>query len=144
MPSRADFHSSSEGVDLPGQSGDSRRIQRSRLTVHSSYFAGPSVDDPDHYSFSQHVGTPRTRIPPVQTCSDRDYASECSGLANRRGSPSRRAISGLFEVADGIWRARGFDKANMTIIGGETGWEFVDPIRTQETSVSALKVMNEN
>lgn len=53
------------------------------------------------------------------------------------------AISGLFEVADGIWQARAFDYANMTIIRGETGWILVDPLMTQETSAAALKAVNE-
>jgi len=53
------------------------------------------------------------------------------------------AISGLFEVADGIWQARGFDYANMTIIRGDTGWILVDPLMTRQTAAAALKVVNE-
>ncbi len=53
------------------------------------------------------------------------------------------AISGLFEVTEGIWQARAFDYANMTIIRGETGWILVDPLMTQETSAAALKVVND-
>ena len=45
MPSRADFHSSSEGVDLLGQSGDSRRVQRPGRHARSPRYAGPSFDD---------------------------------------------------------------------------------------------------
>ena len=52
-------------------------------------------------------------------------------------------IGGLFEVTDGVWQARGFDYANMTIIRGETGWILVDPLMTAETSRSALSVVNE-
>ena len=40
------------------------------------------------------------------------------------------AIGGLFEVTIGVWQARGFDYANMTIIQGDTGWILVDPLMT--------------
>lgn len=52
-------------------------------------------------------------------------------------------ISGLFEITEGVWQARGFDYANMTIVRGETGWILVDPLMTVETSAAALKVVNE-
>lgn len=52
------------------------------------------------------------------------------------------AVGGLFEVADGVWQARGFDYANMTIVRGETGWILIDPLMTVETSAAALKVVN--
>lgn len=51
--------------------------------------------------------------------------------------------AGLFEVADGVWQARGFDYANMTVIRGDTGWILVDPLMTIQTSAAALKVVNE-
>nr|MBX2836541.1 MBL fold metallo-hydrolase [Gammaproteobacteria bacterium] len=53
------------------------------------------------------------------------------------------AIGGLFEVSDGVWQARGFDYANMTIIRGNEGWILVDPLMTEETSRAALNVVNE-
>lgn len=52
-------------------------------------------------------------------------------------------ISGLFEVAEGIWQARAIDYANMTVIRGETGWILVDPLMTEETSAAALKLVND-
>lgn len=52
------------------------------------------------------------------------------------------AISGLFEVADGVWQARGCDYANMTIIRGERGWILVDPLMTRQTAAAALKMVN--
>ena len=51
--------------------------------------------------------------------------------------------AGLFQVTDGVWQARGFDYANMTIIRGETGWILVDPLMAVQTSAAALKVVNE-
>ena len=53
------------------------------------------------------------------------------------------AISGLFEVADGVWQARGCDYANMTIIRGERGWILVDPLMTRQTAAAALKMVND-
>ena len=52
-------------------------------------------------------------------------------------------ISGLFEVAEGVWQARALDYANMTVIRGETGWILVDPLMTAETSAAALKLVND-
>ena len=52
------------------------------------------------------------------------------------------AVSGLFEVCDGVWQARAFDYANMTIIRGETGWILVDPLMAAESAVAALATVN--
>ncbi len=53
------------------------------------------------------------------------------------------AKNGLFEVTDGVWQARGCDYANMTIIRGDTGWIFVDPLMTAESSTAALALVND-
>ncbi|MEM9852110.1 MAG: MBL fold metallo-hydrolase, partial [Pseudomonadota bacterium] len=53
------------------------------------------------------------------------------------------AISGLFEVTDGVWQARACDFANMTVIRGDTGWILVDPLMTRETSAAALQLVND-
>lgn len=53
------------------------------------------------------------------------------------------AISGLFEVAEGLWQVRAFDYANMTIIRGATGWIIVDPLMALETAAAALRLVNE-
>ena len=52
------------------------------------------------------------------------------------------AVSGLFEVCDGVWQARAFDYANMTIIRGETGWILVDPLMAAESAAAALATVN--
>lgn len=52
------------------------------------------------------------------------------------------AVSGLFEVTDGVWQARAFDYANMTIIRGATGWIIVDPLMAMETAAAALETAN--
>ncbi|WP_088623774.1 alkyl/aryl-sulfatase [Oceanicola sp. 22II-s10i] len=53
------------------------------------------------------------------------------------------AISGLFEVCDGVYQARACDYANVTLIRGETGWIIVDPLTVAETSAAALKLAND-
>ena len=53
------------------------------------------------------------------------------------------AFHGLFEVADGVWQARGCDYANMSIIRGETGWIIVDPMIARETAAAALNMVND-
>jgi len=40
----------------------------------------------------------------------------------------------LFEVADGIYQARGYDLAVMTIIKGDTGYIIIDPLTGLETA----------
>jgi len=52
------------------------------------------------------------------------------------------AISGLFEVCEGVWQARACDYANMTIVSGDTGWIVVDPLMAKETSAAVLKMIN--
>ncbi len=52
------------------------------------------------------------------------------------------AISGLFEVTDGVWQVRSADYANMTIISGATGWIIVDPLLTTESARAALNLVN--
>ena len=36
-------------------------------------------------------------------------------------------VSGLFEVTDGVWQARAFDYANMTVIRGDTCLLYTSP-----------------
>lgn len=70
---------------------------------------------------------------------------ECTNTVNpslwRMGQLN--AIAGIFEVTEGVWQARAFDYANMTIIAGETGWILVDPLMAKQASAAALKAANE-
>ncbi len=52
------------------------------------------------------------------------------------------AISGLFEIAEGIYQVRGFDLANMTLIAGDSGWIIIDPLTCIETAAAALALAN--
>ena len=45
------------------------------------------------------------------------------------------AEHGLFEVAPGLWQARGYDLSNITFIEGEEGWVIIDPLTRDRKSV---------
>ncbi len=50
---------------------------------------------------------------------------------------------GLFEVADGLWQARGYDISNITFLRGETGWVIIDPLTTEATAAACLALAND-
>jgi len=49
-------------------------------------------------------------------------------------------VSGLFQVADGIYQVRNLDLSNMTIIEGAEGIVVVDPLVSEETSKVGLEL----
>ena len=55
----------------------------------------------------------------------------------------RNAPHGLFEVAPGLWQARGYDISNITFIEGDTGWVVIDPLTTESTARACLKLAND-
>jgi alkyl sulfatase BDS1-like metallo-beta-lactamase superfamily hydrolase len=52
------------------------------------------------------------------------------------------AIHGLFEVAPGVWQARGYDISNVTFIAGTDGWVVIDPLTTPATAQASLELAN--
>lgn len=52
-------------------------------------------------------------------------------------------LTGLFEVADGIYQVRGLDLSNISFIRGQTGWIVLDPLITAEVAAAALDLVNE-
>jgi alkyl sulfatase BDS1-like metallo-beta-lactamase superfamily hydrolase len=52
------------------------------------------------------------------------------------------AIHGLFEVAPGLWQARGYDISNITFIAGETGWLIIDPLTSEACAKACLDLAN--
>ncbi|WP_420451324.1 alkyl/aryl-sulfatase [Ilumatobacter sp.] len=54
------------------------------------------------------------------------------------------AIHGLFEVADGVWQARGYDLSNITFIAADSGWLIIDPLTAQECAAACLALANEH
>jgi linear primary-alkylsulfatase len=52
------------------------------------------------------------------------------------------AIHGLFEVADGVWQARGYDISNITFMATDSGWLIIDPLTTEETASACLELAN--
>ncbi len=53
-------------------------------------------------------------------------------------------IHGLFEVAPGIWQARGYDISNVTFIEGRSGWIVIDPLTVEDTARACLALANEH
>jgi alkyl sulfatase BDS1-like metallo-beta-lactamase superfamily hydrolase len=51
-------------------------------------------------------------------------------------------IHGLFEVAPGVWQARGYDISNVTFIAGTEGWIVIDPLTTELTARACLELAN--
>jgi alkyl sulfatase BDS1-like metallo-beta-lactamase superfamily hydrolase len=51
-------------------------------------------------------------------------------------------IHGLFEVAPGIWQARGYDISNITFIAGDTGWVIIDPLTAEPCARACLDLAN--
>ncbi len=51
-------------------------------------------------------------------------------------------IHGLFEVAPGMWQARGYDISNITFIEGATGWIVIDPLTVEPTARACLDLAN--
>ncbi len=54
------------------------------------------------------------------------------------------AIHGLFEVAPGMWQARGYDISNITFIEGATGWIVIDPLTVEGCARDCLALANEH
>lgn len=54
------------------------------------------------------------------------------------------AIHGLFEVADGVWQARGYDLSNITFIAADSGWLIIDPLTSEECARACLDLANEH
>ena len=51
-------------------------------------------------------------------------------------------IHGLFEVAPGIWQARGYDISNITFIEGDEGWVVIDPLTVEGCARDCLALAN--
>ncbi len=51
-------------------------------------------------------------------------------------------LHGLFEVAPGIWQARGYDISNITFVEGATGWIVIDPLTVEGCARDCLALAN--
>ena len=54
------------------------------------------------------------------------------------------AIAGIFEVADGIYQARGFDLSVASFLRTDSGWVIVDPLLVVETMRAAFDLVREH
>lgn len=52
------------------------------------------------------------------------------------------AFHGLFEVAPGVWQARGYDISNVTFVAGERGWIVIDPLTVEPCARACLELAN--
>jgi len=52
-------------------------------------------------------------------------------------------ITGLYQVADGIYQVRGLDLANITFVRGQKGWIVFDPLTSRETARAGLELINQ-
>ncbi len=54
------------------------------------------------------------------------------------------SIHGLFEVAPGMWQARGYDISNITFIEGRDGWVVIDPLTAIACARDCLALANQH
>ncbi|MDZ7674800.1 MAG: alkyl sulfatase dimerization domain-containing protein [Acidimicrobiales bacterium] len=54
------------------------------------------------------------------------------------------AIHGLFEVAPGLWQARGYDLSNITFVEGTDGWIVIDPLTSAACARASLDLANQH
>jgi linear primary-alkylsulfatase len=54
------------------------------------------------------------------------------------------AIHGLFEVAPGLWQARGYDISNVSFLAGRDGWIVIDPLTSPSCARACLALANEH
>jgi len=52
------------------------------------------------------------------------------------------AEHGLFQVAPGLWQARGYDISNISFLEGEDGWVIIDPLTSSTTASACLDLAN--
>ncbi|NND73805.1 MAG: MBL fold metallo-hydrolase [Ilumatobacter sp.] len=52
------------------------------------------------------------------------------------------AVHGLFEVAPGLWQARGYDISNISFLAGDTGWVIIDPLTSEACAKACLDLAN--
>lgn len=53
-------------------------------------------------------------------------------------------IHGLFEVAPGVWQARGYDISNITFVAGDSGWIVIDPLTVEACARDCLALATEH
>ena len=49
---------------------------------------------------------------------------------------------GLFEIAAGVWQARGYDISSLTFIAGTKGWIIIDPLTSEDCARASLDLAN--
>ena len=116
-----------------------------------------NLDDPGDWGratrgliATHETGRIEGRSVPAWNTADYDFLrGEGSEVAPSSVNPSLwrqgrlNALHGLFEVADGVWQARGYDISNITFIAGKKGWLIVDVLTSAETAKACLELANQ-
>jgi alkyl sulfatase BDS1-like metallo-beta-lactamase superfamily hydrolase len=115
-------------VDLPFDPADFERASRGLVAQHPTGVIETSlgaVYDVNRYAFVEQ-GSPK----PDTVHPSLWRQAQLNG------------IHGLFEVAPGIWQARGYDISNVTFIAGDTGWIVIDPLTVEPCARACLDLAN--
>ncbi|MCB1004597.1 MAG: MBL fold metallo-hydrolase [Acidimicrobiales bacterium] len=111
----------------PG-TADEERATRGLVATHRTGVIGDgdlTVWDVSRYDFERESATPPDSVHP--------------SLWHHARNNNHH---GLFEVAPGLWQARGYDMANISFLEGRTGWVVIDPLTTAQTSAACLALVN--
>jgi alkyl sulfatase BDS1-like metallo-beta-lactamase superfamily hydrolase len=116
-------------VQFTPDPADFERATRGRIAEHATGtikgVAGNTVWDVNRYEFLRNGDSaPDTVNPSLWSHAQLD------------------AVHGLFEVAPGVWQARGYDISNITFMAGATGWIIIDPLTVEETARASLELAN--
>jgi alkyl sulfatase BDS1-like metallo-beta-lactamase superfamily hydrolase len=129
-PKDASEHTRSHNdVSLPAfDRDDFSRASRGLLATHPTGVIdgpfGPAWDTARHAFITPEAGCPDTVHPSLWR------------------QAQLNAIHGLFEVAPGVWQARGYDLSNITFIAGTEGWVVIDPLTVDVTARACLELAN--
>jgi alkyl sulfatase BDS1-like metallo-beta-lactamase superfamily hydrolase len=131
-----------------GSAGKAGDATSATIKFNEDFAKSLKLDDGQDFEDAQRglIARPEGRItdPAGEVLIDFDAFSFVKGKAPQTVNPSlwRHAILnsqiGLFKVTEGIYQVRGFDIANMTLIGGSTGWIVVDPLTCRESATAAI------
>lgn len=130
MPHPATAHTRSRNdITLPAfDAADFERASRGLLATHPTGVIdgpfGPAWDITRHAFITQDAPCPDTVHPSLWR------------------QAQLNAIHGLFEVAPGVWQARGYDISNITFIAGADGWVVIDPLTVDVTARACLELAN--
>lgn len=120
---------SAAAISFDGDPGDFERAERGLIATHSTGLIeenGRAVWDISSHDFIRESAESPDSVHP--------------SLWNHA---RLNATHGLFEVAPGLWQARGYDLSNITFIEGDTGWVIIDPLTSEACARACLDLAND-